>query len=131
MNMKKSDQRKITKAIKNTNKSIILCFIIFLVLGLGAGFATSKILTLNDTFEIIGEQTITLNVGETYNDEGARAIEFHKDISDQIVIEGLEQIDTSVEGEYIIIYTLNSKRYKNIQRVRYVIVTSESGDSND
>ena len=122
-------QKKIIKTVKKTNASILICLILFLSIGIGSGFATAKYLTRNDTFEIIGEQTIELNLNEEYNDLGAKAIEFNKNISDQIVVEGLEEIDTSVAGKYAIIYKLNSKRYKDIKRVRYVIVT-ESGDIN-
>ena len=129
--MKKSTKKKIVKAAKKTPTSIIVCALLFLLIGAGSGFMTSKILTENDTFEIVGEQTINLNIGDTYNDKGAKAIEFNKDISSDIVVSGLDKIDTSKEGKYQIIYSLNSKRYKDIKRVRYVIVSSESGDNNE
>lgn len=128
--MKKSTQKKMIKAIKKTNKSILVCSILFLLLGLVSGYGTAKYLTRNDTFEIIGDKTITLNLNDTYTDSGAKAIEFNKDINDEIIVEGLEDIDTSKEGKYMIVYRLNSKRYKNIKRVRYVVV-KESGDSNE
>ena len=128
--MKKSTQKKMIKAIKKTNKSILVCSILFLLLGLVSGYGTAKYLTRNDTFEIIGDKTITLNLNDTYTDSGAKAIEFNKDITDEIIVEGLEDIDTSKEGKYMIVYRLNSKRYKNIKRVRYVVV-KESGDSNE
>ena len=128
--MKKSTKKKIVKTIKKTNKSILICFVLFLIIGLASGYGVAKYLTQNDTFEIVGEQTIELNLNDAYIDQGAIAIEFNKDISSEIQVEGLEQVDTSKEGKYIIIYKLNSKRYKDIKRVRYVIV-KESGDSNE
>ena len=128
--MKKSTQKKMIKAIKKTNKSILVCSILFLLLGLVSGYGTAKYLTRNDTFEIIVDKTITLNLNDTYTDSGAKAIEFNKDITDEIIVEGLEDIDTSKEGKYMIVYRLKSKRYKNIKRVRYVVV-KESGDSNE
>ena len=128
--MKKSTKKKIVKTIKKTNKSILICFVLFLIIGLASGYGVAKYLTQNDTFEIVGEQTIELNLNDAYIDQGAIAIEFNKDISSEIQVEGLEQVDTSKEGKYIIIYKLNSKRYKDIKRVRYVII-KESGDSNE
>ena len=128
--MKKSTQKKMIKAIKKTNKSILVCSILFLLIGIVSGYGTAKYLTRNDTFEIIGDKTITLNLNDTYTDSGAKAIEFNKDITDEIIVEGLEDIDTSKEGKYMIVYRLNSKRYKDIKRVRYVVV-KESGDSNE
>lgn len=129
--MKKSTRKKIVKSVKKIHTSIIVCTVLFLIIGVGSGFACAKFLTKNDTFSIIGEQTIYLKVGDTYTDSGAKAIEFNKDITSEIVVIGLDKIDTSKEGKYQIIYSLNTKRYKDIKRVRYVIVTSESGDSNE
>ena len=131
--MKKGTQRAIKKAaikaVKKTHKSIIICFLLFLILGIGAGGATTYVLTKNDTFEIIGEKTINLTIDDTYTDEGAKAIELNKDISNEIKIEGLELVDTSKEGVYIITYTLDSKLYKNIKLYRYIVV--ESGENNE
>jgi len=129
--MKKSTQKRIVKTVKKTNKSLLICTVLFLLIGLGCGFGVTKYLTRNDTFEIIGNQTITLNIDDTYTDLGAIAIEFNKDISSEIVVEGLEEIDTSKEGKYMIVYRLSSKRYKDIKRVRHVIVSAESGDNNE
>ena len=117
------------KTIKKTHKSIIICFISFLILGIGGGFATIGVLTSNDTFEIIGEQTITLNLDDTYRDAGFKAIEFNNDVSSKVVVEGLDSVDTSTEGVYTISYTLNSSLYKNVKLYRYIVV--ESGENNE
>ena len=82
-----------------------------------------------DTFEIIGEQTITLNLDDTYSDAGFKAIEFNKDVSSKVVVEGLDSVDTSTEGVYTISYTLNSSLYKNVKLYRYIVV--ESGENNE
>jgi hypothetical protein len=126
----KKIKRNLVKTVKKANKSILICFVLFFIIGLGSGFVSAKALTKNDTFKVNGEQTIELNINDEYTDQGAIAIEFNKNISSEIIVEGLDKVDTSKEGKYIITYTLNSKRYKNIKRIRYVIV-KESGDSND
>ena len=127
--MNKRTQKAVIRAVKKAHKSIIICFLLFLVLGIGAGGATTYVLTRNDTFEIIGEKTINLTIDDTYTDEGAKAIELNKDISSEIKVEGLDLVDTSKEGVYTITYILNSKIYKNIKLYRYVVV--ESGENNE
>ena len=129
--MKKSTQRKIVRTIKRSNKALLICSILFLIIGAGLGYYSVTTFTQNDTFEIIGEQTITLNIGDTYSDQGAKAIEFNKDISSMIVTEGIDDVDTSKRGVYTITYTLNSTRYKMIKHYRYIIVNTESGDNNE
>ena len=49
------------KQLFQTNVCCIIyhCFLLFLVLGIGAGGATTYVLTRNDTFEIIGENVIS------------------------------------------------------------------------
>ena len=117
--------RKVKKAIKRTPKSILICTIVFLILGFVIGFSIITIISKNDTFELIGEKSITLNINEEYKEEGVNAISLGKDIKDKLVIEG--NIDTSTPGEYTLIYTLkDSFKYKNIKRVRYIKVLNGS-----
>lgn len=55
--------------------------------------------------ELIGNDEITLNVGDKYNEQGAKAIDSNgKDVSKQIKIEG--SVDTSKPGDYMIIYSI-------------------------
>ena len=100
---------------------------LFLVLGITTGYATSLLLTKNDKFELIGEKNMILNLNETYNEQGASAISFGKNLGDKINIES--NVDTSKEGEYVVIYTVKSLKYKDIKRVRYVTV--KAGDVNE
>lgn len=106
-----------------------LKFIILLVLIAGAivgGFFTAKHITRNDTFEIIGERTVTIQVGQVYEDQGAKAISFGKDVSSKITTES--NVNNMEEGSYYIKYTVDDIRYKNIERYRIVIVVATSED---
>ncbi len=122
-------KRKLKKTIKKTPKSILICFILFLVLGFLIGYVSILVLSKNDKFEINGEKTITLNLNQEYKEEGAKAIAFGLDITDKIEIDS--NLDTTKEGEYIIIYTVKSSfKYKDIKRVRYVNVVN-GGENNE
>lgn len=106
-----------------------LKFIILLVLIAGAivgGFFTAKHITRNDTFEIIGDKTVTIQVGQVYEDQGAKAISFGKDVSSKITTES--NVNNMEEGSYYIKYTVDDIRYKNIERYRIVIVVATSED---
>lgn len=101
--------------------------VLLLAVGGVVGFFTAKHITRNDVFEIIGEQTITLSVGETYQDEGAKAISFGKDISSKIVSD--TNVDYSTVGTYYIRYTVDDIRYRGVERYRVIIVeASEVSD---
>lgn len=117
---KTSTYKKVEKAVKNTSPKIIAVTLIFLVLGLILGVGSCYFLTKNDKFEIIGEKDITLNVGDSYVERGAKVIAFGKDLSNQIEIES--DVNTSVAGIYVVKYKVNNFKYKDIVRVRYVTV---------
>lgn len=122
-------KRKINKIVKKTNKSILVCIILFFIIGFVGGYAAIFMFTQNDTFEIVGDKNITLNLNQEYIEQGAKAISFSKDISQNIKIE--TDLDISKEGEYTVIYTVkDSFKYKDIKRVRYVTVTNGS-DTNE
>ena len=115
--------------IRKTPKSILICIMTFLVLGFIIGYSSILILSKNDSFEINGDKTITLNINDEYKEQGAKAIEFGIDLSKNIQIES--NLDTSNEGEYVVIYTVKSSfKYKNIKRVRYINVIN-GGDNNE
>ena len=122
MATKSSSKSKAKKEAKKQVKKKPWLLVVVLLLALSAvgGFFTAKVLTQNDTFEIIGEQTIYLQVGETYQDEGAKVISFGRDLSDQVKSENT--VDTSVAGDYYIKYTVEDIRFGNVCRYRYVVV---------
>lgn len=122
-------KKQVKKAIRKTPKSILICIILFLILGFAIGYTSILIFSRNDTFEINGSKNITLNLNEEYKEQGAKAIAFGKNITNNIVIDG--NVDTSTEGEYLVVYTIKSSfKYKDIKRVRYVTVVN-GGDNNE
>lgn len=114
---------KLKNELKKAHKKHFWLALLFLVLGIGAGFGTTYFLTRIDVFEIIGETEITLNVGDEYVEAGAKAIAFGKDISSNVKIEG--EVDTTQEGRYIIKYTVNHLRFKGHTLYKLVIVGGE------
>lgn len=117
---------KLEKTIKKQSKLHPLAtifVIIFLVCGLLGGWFTVKYLTKNDKFEIVGEQTITLTLGEDYVDEGAVAVSFGKDISSKIKSEN--NVDKAKVGRYFIKYTVDDFRYKSVVKYRYIVYVEE------
>lgn len=118
------------RAMKKSGFSIfqILLLAILFISFFAGGFALCKVLTRNDYFDLLGDKGIVINVGMdyTYSEDGFKAISFSKDVSDQVVVstnlmrdtEGNYIIPTDKTGEYVIKYTINSSRLKNIVRYR-------------
>ena len=113
---------------KNFNVLIIVLAFIF-ILGGVVGYFVGSSLIKNDKFTINGESTIEIFVGQTYQDEGATAISFGKDVSDKIKTESdLDWIEegqfytSAEEGQYYLKYTVNNIRYKGVERYRTIIV---------
>lgn len=122
---------KIKKAVNKQKKAHPIAFflvVLFLAVGAVCGYFVTKHLTRNDKFEILGEQTITINLGEDLpQDEGAVAISFGRDISSRIVVE--DNINTEKAGRYYIKYTVDDIRYNGVVKYRYIIILApEEGD---
>lgn len=114
-------KRNVKKIVKKTNKSILICIFLFLIIGFAGGYGLTMFMTKDDTFELIGDKNITLNLNEEYKEQGVEAISFGKDLKDNIIIDS--NVDTTKEGEYTVVYSIKSSlKYKNIKRVRYVSV---------
>ena len=120
--MAKRSKKKIEKVKKKHPFAFIVVIALFAV-GIFGGYFLVKTLTENDTFELIGEKYITLTLGQSYQDEGAKAVFFGKDISGEIVTEN--NIDYSSVGQYFIKYEYSNFLYKDITIYRYVTIISE------
>lgn len=116
-------QKNAEKAIRKTHPLTILLTLVFLLVGIGTGIGLSEFLIRNDKFVLNGEQEIRLSVGEEYIEPGATVISFGKDISDRVLISG-DALNTSVVGEYQLVYQVENFRYKHYRRVRTVIVVA-------
>lgn len=123
---KKSTLEKTIDKQKKAHPVAFLLVILFLIAGALTGYFTVKYLTKDDTFELLGESTIVLTLGENYKDEGAKAISFGRDISDKIKTEN--NIDNSVEGVYYIKYTVDDIRYNGVVKYRYIMYFAEIPD---
>lgn len=116
-------KRKLKTELKKVHKKHFWLILLFLCLGIGAGFGTTYFLTKNDTFTLVGQTELNLNVGENYVEQGAKAVAFGKDISGDVKVEG--SVDTSKEGRYVLKYTVNNIRYNGYTLYRLVIVGGE------
>ena len=120
--MAKRSKKNIEKVKKKHPFAFIVVIALFAV-GIFGGYFTVKTLTKNDTFELIGEKYITLTLGQSYQDEGAKAVFFGRDMSGEIVAEN--NIDYSSVGQYYIKYEYSNFLYKDITIYRYVTIISE------
>ena len=120
--MAKRSKKNIEKVKKKHPIAFIIVIWMFAV-GIFGGYFTIKTLTKNDIFELVGEKYITLSLGQIYQDQGAKAVFFGKDISSEIVSEN--NIDFTKAGQYYIKYEYSNAFYKNIVKYRYITIISE------
>ncbi len=105
---------------KKTNIALAVLLLICLAVGALAGYFGMKAMCAHDTFALVGDKQVVLNVGDTYTEKGAKCVAFGKDISGKVVAKG--NVDTTKEGVYYIKYTIDNIKYGKITRIRTVIV---------
>lgn len=80
-----------------------------------------------------GDEVISLKVGDTYQDEGAKALLGTDDITGQLTTEG--NVDTSVPGVYLLDYSVSVvnelDEQSSVSATRFVIVTAEDAINTD
>ena len=59
-------------------------------------------------------------MGDDYIEQGAKAIAFGKDISSEVKVKGI--VNTQVEGEYLLKYTVDNFRFKDYTLYKKVVV---------
>lgn len=120
---------------------IISCVIIFLIIGVVGGFFGTKLITKNDTYEMVcyenGQIDIVIGEDEEFNrytELGVKCVAFGKDCSDKYTVTyyyrndlseeavQVENVDTSVEGMYYAVYKAPSKKYSTVKLIRNIIV---------
>lgn len=133
-----SASRAAGKAVKKQARklsfgAIVLCLILF-VTGVVIGESGYHMLTAADAFELVGEKTVTVKVGEPfrYTDEGICAVKYGVDYSDQVQVEtnlqkvgGSYTMDTSEPGRYYMIYRVNEDGFEGLQKVRIFEVVGD------
>lgn len=116
-------QRAAEKAVKKTHIATVVLTVLFFVIGCVGGVIISMQFTKNDKFELIGDKTVFLEIGEKFVEPGVTVISFGKDVSDKITVGGdFATMDTNLEGVYQIVYKIDDLRWGDFQRVRTVIV---------
>lgn len=77
------------------------------------------------TIKLVGKASVTLYVGDTYMEEGAKANdEVDGDISNKVKTDG--SVNTSKAGEYTVKYSVTNSRGKTATATRKVIVKEKS-----
>ena len=96
---------KLEKTVDKQRKNHPVAFflvVLFLLLGALGGYFTLKFLTKEDCFLVLGEQTIYLDLGESFVDDGVKIIAFGKDISSNVKIERDENFMTNLSGLFVV-----------------------------
>lgn len=103
------DFKKLKPILLITGGIILIAIIIFVIIAL---------LNNSDkyTLELLGEENITINLGENYVEPGYKAYD-KKDNDVTAEVKVLNEIDTSKIGKYEILYTIG-----NVNKVRYITV---------
>ena len=144
-NSKSKTQQKVQKQVEKNVKKVVKRFtfgnfvaiLLCLSVGIAGGIFSYKFITRNDGFILNGDKSFSIKLNEefTYKEDGFTCVSMGKNISDKVKVEtnmmknedGSYSIDTSVEGEYYIIYTVEDKKFGDIKRVRTFVV----GDANE
>jgi hypothetical protein len=126
--MSKKVRKKVNKIIKKQLTGVSLFFaVLFLIIGIVIGFYLYNINNKEGftKIELTGDGVITLNVGDTYNEEGFTMVIDDYDYADKVLVDG--SVDTSKEGVYVITYTLNEDGH-NVILTRVVNVMGGEAD---
>lgn len=104
-------------------------FVIFLLIGVLCGVGASYVITKDDCFVMNGSNVIEIELNGTYSEQGVKVVEFGKDVSSKVEIviydendDVVEEIDTSSDTEYSIVYTIDSLKWEKYTLIRRVVV---------
>jgi hypothetical protein len=104
-------------------------FVIFLLIGVLCGVGSAYFVTKDDCFVMNGSKVIELELNATYSEQGVKVIEFGKDVSSKVEIviydendDVVEEIDTSADTEYSVVYSIDSLKWEKYTLIRRVVV---------
>ena len=135
----KSTSKRASRAMRKSSIAW-LAVLIVLIVGFVGGFFAQKYAFANDTFAMVGEDTIYIGDEETnstYTEQGVKCIAFGKDYSKDCTVEyfyrsdesekevKVEEIDETKEGIYYAIYSTPASKYKSVTLIRNIIVYGE------
>lgn len=138
ININKPSKTKTKKAVRKLKKlspTALVISALLLVGGAVGGWFGTQFLTKNDCFTLIGKDEITMVVGQSYNDQGAKVVSFGKDLSDNVEVEtnltkNTDGTYTSNEvGTFYMVYTVDSIKYNTIfkvQKIRLITFVEET-----
>ena len=118
--------RQVKIKLKKFSFKVVALAIFLLFVGVVLGYWGVKYLTRNDCFNIIGAEEITLEIGETYLDEGVNVVAFGVDETDKVEIYTNLKKDkdgkfySQTEGTFYIKYTVNNIKYGSIFKVQKI-----------
>ena len=131
--IKKSARNSIEKSLLKMPTKTIVCIVLCFLFGVLIAFSSLFLVCRNDKFVINGQKNISIIVGTEYKDEGVTIKSFGKDISNQASIKvykdgkflekGLDDIDTTQEGDYQIVYSLSNLRFRNVELIRTLSIS--------
>ena len=126
---RKVSTKKVDKQIKKLGFGTIFIVIIILAVCLIGGYFGGKFFLRNDCFVLNGKDEITLQIGESYVDEGVKVILFGKNDESKVNIEtNLKKNEdgsyfSDVEGTFYIVYSVDNLIYGklfNIKKIRLI-----------
>ena len=124
-------KRKVKSKAKKISVLSYIVWAIALILGVAAGAFACAFICRNDCFELKGKSEYVIELGDegsstTFVDKGATVVSMGKDISRKVKVstnlkevgDGEYLIDTSKEGTYYIVYSVDDERFADVKRVR-------------
>ena len=109
---------------KNMIKKVMIVALALVLLS-ALGIFEAKTISENTAkpeIHLIGAEEISLNLGETYEEQGAEA----KLNEDKLTPEIMGEVDTNIPGEYIIKYTVANKKGKNETTVERRVLVKDN-----
>lgn len=122
-------------ASKKMGKGIWIVIVIFFVIGALAGGLVCGMISQNDTFELVGEKSVVINLSnaDTYVEEGVKIVSLGRDLSQDVIVEGEIEKDTNgnyIVGTYTITYTVEDFKYGEYSIYRVInVVGGEEFDN--
>lgn len=135
LNLSKKSKNSAKKVARKVGLKALIIFFACLVLGAAIGSGAWAIVCRNDCFEIVGQDNISLQMNETYTDEGVKIVAFGRDEKQSVSIETdlTKNEDGTYSatdvGTYYIKYISSCLKYGKIfkvEKIRLITFVEES-----
>lgn len=139
INLNKKTKSKAEKVVKKSGTKALALALVFLVLGVALGAGVGWVICRNDCFTLLGQEEVSIELGEKYIEDGVKIVAFGFEASDDFSIETNLKISESgiyfadEVGTYYIKYHSNHFKYDKlfkVEKVRlvHVVEASEGGE---